>query len=275
MKKYLIILLCVFSFYFAVLFFNVGKNIDNSGDHPRFDFSSKDTSIDYEKINNSENYDYVNFNSEENLGINRGTSQRGSEVYSSYDEKTLVAMAGQWDITAIKELAHRYMSGSPQQLEGNDTDTVNKNMAIVQEWVDKRNEYIKTAVILGDKEFLHFSSLLFSRDVDFSNPDDIRKLTLDNLAFSEFMGMRGSYSDKYLGALSQIDLHQSLYGDLSLTSEDKQYIYDQARIIYDSFEKPRIEMGLGPFDNSISDQHVDDAARELKNFLDKAGDDAF
>ena len=62
---------------------------------------------------------------------------------------------------------------------------------------------------------------------------------------------------------------------MNLTPDDKQYIYDQAKLIYDSLEKPRIEMGLGPFDNSISDFYIDDSARQLKDFIDKAGNNAF
>lgn len=209
---------------------------------------------------------------------NSVSHDRDGKVYTHYSEQILIDLAEQGDLQAIKELAYRYATEGPSLIEGSGGDITNQNIINSQFWHDQTKKYLTKAIVYGDRELLEKAAIFLADPVDYSDPESIRKATLKKLSFWEFASMRGNHMNKYYGAVNEINVYEGLFGKLNLTAEDKDFIYKNAKKIYDSFEQERINLGLGPFDNSVPNHLLDTTSKdgeEYKLYIDKLGGNAF
>lgn len=231
-------------------------------------------------VNNSSN-EYIFFLSEEILAEIRASNEnsvfvdRDGKVYPHYSKEILMSLAAQGDLRAIKERVYRYLHEKPEYLEGDSREVTDKNRALQREWHEQRNKYLYEAVLYGDREFLAAASPMYFRHVDPSDLEANRVVLLEQLGFLEFVGKRGKVMDKYYMAISAVKIYEEMYGKLQLTDADKAFIRDQAKDIYDGFEKKRIEMGLGEFDNSVSDWALEGAEEPRRAYEEALGNNAF
>lgn len=206
---------------------------------------------------------------------NNVSFDRDGKVYPHYSKAILMDLAEQGDLLAIKELVYRYLHGQPEYLEGDSREVTDKNRVLQREWHEQRNKYLYEAILYGDREFLATASPLFSRYVDPADLEENRVVLLEQLGFLEFVGKRGKVMDKYYRATSAVQIYEETYGKLRLTDADKALIRDQAQAIYDGFESKRIEMGLGEFDNSVSDWALGVAETHRRLYEEALGDNVF
>ncbi|MDO3387937.1 hypothetical protein QWI17_18980 [Gilvimarinus sp. SDUM040013] len=162
--------------------------------------------------------------------------------YSDYELDTLLDLAESGDVRAMKTAAIKYLEMSESQDDATILDSLSKMKGLVE-----------SAVVHGDRELIELlSSNFFEKSVFLSDEySGLRKEEefVKAYAFYDFVGLRGNFSDKYYGQknLSKIYYPEKTY----LTSAEVEKIKAQAQSIYDSFEKKRVELGLGPFDNTI------------------------
>lgn len=166
--------------------------------------------------------------------------------YGTYDISTLESLANSGDVKAMKVLSLRY-------LELALSNKISSEQMI--EYSEKKNHYTSKAIIYGDREML---SLMPELKKEISHlessgltPEEKHNTILNVLAHYEFMGLRGSMRDKYDGQRLFFKTYSDSLGlPSSLSEADKNAVRTKAKEIYDAQEKKRIELGLGPFDNS-------------------------
>lgn len=163
--------------------------------------------------------------------------------YDVYDEETLVKLINDGDVMAMKALWSRYLHlGDPSLIE-------------------KQYELVERAIIYGDREMFQFMGARAKLTTSLGNPDiteEQRKdVALEYLALTEFMGMRGQLARKYNDQENLFKLYPKIYSstgkELELTEADKSKVKSRAEDIYRYYEQIRMELGLGEFDNSVTE----------------------
>lgn len=193
---------------------------------------------------------------------------REGKVYPSYSIETLQGLAAQGDVKAMKELAYRLEQDLHRRTnEPNFTGYF------------EMREHVKSAmtdiVVHGDRAMLDYASIYLVDPAYVSDPLVQREAFLQRLAFYEFIGMRGRYPEKYIGVLDLIRQYETEHGKLDLSVEEKQAIHVKAAEMYAGFETKRMEIGLGPFDNSVSDFLMKHAEQARQEFNAELGGNAF
>lgn len=122
----------------------------------------------------------------------------------------------------------------------------------------KLNALYDKAIVYGDKEFLGFMPGLSNATSQISDPrltpEQKHQAAIDLLAHTEFMGLRGSLKRKYTEQIQAFEIYPEFGFPKTLTEADKQLVREKAKEIYDQYEKQRLELGLGPFDNSVPEE---------------------
>ncbi|MDO3387233.1 hypothetical protein QWI17_15430 [Gilvimarinus sp. SDUM040013] len=171
------------------------------------------------------------------------TDKNGYEHYSIAELESL-AEAG--DVYAMLVLLEAY--GGALQLMGTPAD--------IRSTITKIESMARKAVIFGDKQALalveenNTQAPIFYSDT--STDKQKSEAMIDVLALYEFAGMRGDLSRRFYGYTSFFDHFWP--EKTSITAEEKQAIRNRAEEIYRAYEDERIELGLGPFDNSVKDK---------------------
>lgn len=180
--------------------------------------------------------------------------------YALYDEATLLDMANSGSTMAMKALWFRYLKEDQP------------------EYVQKRNELATKAIIYGDREmFMHMPELVDaqSRVSDQSiTPEERHLARIETLAYSEFMGLRGALDAKYNQQTAFFRVYATPDSPIHLTEADKNTIRERAQEIYNSYEKKRIELGIGPFDNSVPEGIKKLFENQKKIYMDNVGPNA-
>jgi hypothetical protein len=187
--------------------------------------------------------------------------------YGTYDIPTLESLANSGDVKAMKVLALRYLELA-----------LNNEISSEQlvEYSEKKNQYTSKAIIYGDREML---SLMPELKKEISHlestsltPEEKHSTILNVLAHYEFMGLRGSMRDKYDGQRLFFKTYSDSLGlPSSLSESDKNTVRAKAKEIYDAQEKKRIELGLGPFDNSNSESVLKAYEMQRQLYLSEMG----
>ncbi len=205
---------------------------------------------------------------------------RDSHPYIHYDKDTLRSLAESGDTIAMKELSVR-LTEEANFIHAMLSDNINLPMT---EELKKNEEaiglykeaedYEKMAVYHGDKEILTFAKDAFIKEFkshDLSPKDEL----LLKLSYDIFVGIRGNK----LAMLGEIEksifIHESVYGPVSLSPEDKDKIHNQASEIYEEIESQRIKLGLGPFDNTPRDYEIKQYSSNLEEHREALGENVF
>src|SRR5690606_7263620 len=109
-----------------------------------------------------------------------------ADIYRTYDDDTLEALAEGGDLMAIKVLAHQMTGVSPdQETEGLDLE---EKRQYRKERGQKKKKYLELAMVYGDTELAIYASRLHEDDWTprRSSQAEIRSSLLKKLAFWEF-----------------------------------------------------------------------------------------
>lgn len=188
-----------------------------------------------------------------------GTAFNNSD-YAVYDEATLKKMADSGDVMAMKALWLRYFKND----DHND--------------IEQMNELVNKAIVYGDREMFTYMPELNDLNSRFGNPNATpekkHSAMIDILAYHEFMGLRGYLIEKYHGQSGFFRMNSTPEAPISLTETDKEAVCARAKEIYAAYEAERIKLGLGAFDNSVSDGQKKMYERQQEVYLQEMGDNA-
>ena len=180
--------------------------------------------------------------------------------YAHYDEATLKQMADSGDVVAMKALWVKYLKN------GDVTD------------MEKMNQLVTTAIVYGDRDMFKFMPELSSLTSRFTNPEASpekkHQAMIDILAYHEFMGLRGYMGEKYRGQEVFFMVHSTPESPIKLSAADKAAILTRAKEIYADYEGERLKLGLGPFDNSVSDGLRKRFEMQRESYLQAMGENA-
>ncbi len=158
-------------------------------------------------------------------------------AYGSYSDEILIALAKNNDLRAIMFLADKAIKAP------------NKDLAYKPEEIEKRiakaNAYWTLGAALGSTTALDYIALYMNRGLD---APEARPVVLNIMAIYKTIEMRG---DMDLSKSSRE--HFVRERSVVLTQEEQQFVKDQANVIYQDLENRRRELGLGEFDNSMSE----------------------
>lgn len=182
----------------------------------------------------------------------RELDEYARNLYSSYDESVLTELADQGDVVAIKQLYHRSMQELMDASQVSGAEMTAAYIQWQQQLFDKVDKYVYSAILHGDRESLAHGERLFQRYSGAGFDPDTRAMTLDSLAFYEFANIRGDVMLGHIGTEGATRQFERTHGPLQLSAAEKTAIQNRARQIHDEVENKRIELGLGPFDNSVS-----------------------
>ncbi|OZY86737.1 hypothetical protein CBP51_06915 [Cellvibrio mixtus] len=146
--------------------------------------------------------------------------------YQQYDLDTLHKLGDQGDLRALDELANR-------------TETIDQLKSILA----KAAIYGSTAAITRMGTAIESEFWIGNMSAEQRKP-----YILEAMSFYEVAEQRGDWWGKINDGRSLLER----YG-VTLSDEDNFYIAKRSKEIYENFEKIRIEMGLGAFDNSVPD----------------------
>lgn len=229
--------------------------------------ASNEKEIDYFPLQNSINQERVAQEVNERhkndvLGMGREDSD-----YANYADGTLAEMADAGDIVAMKMLALRYQ----KQIK-------NIGDAEYPAFRAKLETLYHKAIIYGDREFLGFMPGLTEASRRISDPrltpTQKHDAALDLLAHMEFMGLRGALKQKYTEQIMAFEIYPEFGFPKTITEADKQLVRKKAQEIYEQYEKQRLELGLGPFDNSVPEELSKVYEYERRVYEEKMGDNA-
>lgn len=184
--------------------------------------------------------------------------------YGTYDVETLERLVDAGDVTAMKALQLKYLNtGNPEN-------------------VAKQYALVEKAVIYGDRGMFQYMLAFSQLQTSLGNPDltedQKKEIALDYLAHKEFVGMRGNLAEKYSGVEIFFKLYPQIYSNsgksLTLSDVDKLQIKERAEQIYKYYENERKNMGLGEFDNSISEGMKKNFDHQREIYLNELGDNA-
>lgn len=183
----------------------------------------------------------------------RELEQSAQSLYSSYSESTLAELAEQGDLMAIKQLHHRVMQEIKDAPRPTGTELTAEYARWQQETVMKMDKYVYEAILYGDRELLGQGARLFQRSLSTGNTEDARATALDELAFYEFTRMRGDVLGGHLRTEGAVRHFERQHGPLQLSDTEKTAIQGRAEQIYNELERKRMDVGLGPFDNTVAE----------------------
>ncbi|WP_020207535.1 hypothetical protein [Gilvimarinus chinensis] len=165
------------------------------------------------------------------------------EDYKVYDLETLLSLAEGGDVKAMKVAALKMMDKSEK------AESAEESLKYHESYL----ELLESAVVYGDREVL---GLLRTKYVDGSpllmdSASEAEKANamIEALAYYEFLGLRGDFGGKYYG--QKFFFKSFMPEKTSLSSIEVRGVKKRAKDIYDHYEGQRLELGLGPFDNSI------------------------
>lgn len=202
-----------------------------------------------------------------------------AEIYRTYDNETLEALADGGDVMAIKVMAHRLIM-NPSSLNATDEREMEEELKLWEEYKRKREKYIELSLIYGSTDFSSDSATLDYKHwiPGRSTQTEIRNALLEKLAVIEFIAMRGLQGQKLLIVPHTINSFENYLDEpVRLTEQDKAYIRDRAQAIYDHYEARRAELGLGPFVDieEYNSSFLDGIYDPIQEYLDAMGDNAF
>lgn len=183
----------------------------------------------------------------------REREESTQRLYSSYEESVLIELADQGDLMAVKQLHHRIQQELIEAPQPTGSEMTAEYMQWQQQTVDKMDKYVYEAILLGDRELLGHGARLFQTYLGAGTGTDARARALDSLAFYEFANMRGDVLLGQVGPEGAIRHFERTHGPLQLSDSEKAAVQSRARQIYDELENKRIELGLEPFDNTVSE----------------------
>lgn len=251
----------------ATLHFNADKNTTNINSEPAFTVPTKtpptlqnDESSPYSELTQQE-INQLNFDSEADRKQRRylekkHNAERGyisleeEKLYESYPGSALQEMGKNGDIHALRELGLRAAKERDYKLSFS---------------------YFESAAIYGSTITLGYLSSEYEMTNQlYLDSKNGKRALMGALAYLQVAELRGDYnnSDLIEKYLSNYSAHSSgTYDEVKLDENDLQKVEENARQIYETMEKRRIELGLGPFDNSIPEGstaqlHKDMALRE-------------
>ncbi len=191
-------------------------------------------------------------------------------VYKAYDNNTLKTLAEGGDVLAMKVLVHRLGKNPPPY---DPTLGEAENHRRSTEYLQQIHRYTELPVVYGDMEMLDRVTEQ-SIDYDPRDPKQVRRATLERLAYLEFAAMRGLQSRKYGLAPILIQIYgEQLGAPITLTDDDKTYIRQKAQDIYNDLEAKRNALGLGPF-KDIEEPHFS-GLDPFQDYIKAMGDNAF
>lgn len=206
-----------------------------------------ESKIDYFPLQNSVNQEQLVQEIEARQKNDVLGVERESSDYANYSDEILTGLASSGDVIAMKMLALRYQ----QQIRNIEDDKY-------PAFREKLNSLYNKAIVYGDREFLGFMPGLTESQRRISDPrltaEQKHQAAIDLLAHTEFMGLRGALKQKYTNQIQAYDIYPEFGFPLTITEADKQLVREKAQEIYKQYEKQRLELGLGPFDNSVPEE---------------------
>ncbi len=184
---------------------------------------------------------------------------------SSYGDSFLEELVQNGDVEAMKVLALRYIA---RNVNERDVKKRNHNVATMDQLLSK-------AILYGDRQTLYMMPELAKetfRLISKKMTEEERlDVVLNIMSYHEFMALRGSAADKYDQQIMFYDTYRHLGLPTGLSDDDKNIVRERAKKFYDQMEQKRIELGLGPFDNSIPASIQKDYEMQRERYLSKLG----
>ncbi|PUA28577.1 MAG: hypothetical protein B0W54_19285 [Cellvibrio sp. 79] len=173
---------------------------------------------------------------------NSGQSTADLETYEHYSDEQLANLAEQGDFNAMHVLGIRKLA----------------------------SEGVNAAIPLAQKEIVYGSLRGITTMANYTSPnllsdlpaEEIKKQLLESSAYYKLYAMRG---DQYTAKLfndTMVDTYKKHYHlDKAFTEEDKTWIENRGKELYDHYQAERNRLGLGDFDNEVP--------KEVKDFFDE------
>lgn len=189
-------------------------------------------------------------------------SKINNQDYGSYDDSTLEELIKNGDVKAMKVLALRYLNKEDRD------EKVIGNM-------EKYDQLMSKAILYGDRQSLPSLPEL-SKEINRLHSPQLTEeekldVVLNILSYHEFMAMRGSAATKYDEQITFFAAYKHLGLPSSFSDEQKSIIRERGKKFYDQMEQKRIELGLGPFDNSIPVSAQKAYEMQKQRYLSKLG----
>lgn len=169
-----------------------------------------------------------------------GQSTPDLEAYEHYSDQQLADLVAQGDFNAMHVLGIRKLE----------------------------SEGISAAVPFAQKEIVYGSLRGITTMANYtspnlysdSSPDEIKKQLMESSAYYKLYAMRG---DQYTAKLfndTMVDAYKKHYQlEKAFTDEDKAWIENRGKELYDNYQAERNKLGLGDFDNEVP--------KEVKDFF--------
>ncbi len=169
-----------------------------------------------------------------------------NQDYGSYSDSLLEELIKNGDVKAMKVLALRILVSSENE---RGLDKISDNMK-------KYSELMGKAILHGDRQSLPDLPELSKEKSRFLSPqlteEERRDALLNILSYHEFMALRGSTAAKYDEQITLFAVYKQMgLAPTGFSDAEKNIIRERGQKFYDQMEQKRMELGLGPFDNSI------------------------
>lgn len=191
-----------------------------------------------------------------------------NQDYVFYNENVLQQLIDAGDVRAMKVLYLRYLDEAQKAT----------NPDKIIELAQRKRGLITKSIVYGDRELLAFIPEKHEAESRITSPNTTpeqkHQAAIDVLAYSEFMGLRGSLGDKFDEQKAFFAVYSQFGAPKILTDSDKAAIRTKAQEIYDSYEQERIKLGLGSFDNSVPEGMKKAFEKQKQSYLDSMGKNA-
>lgn len=174
---------------------------------------------------------FTEFREVEDWNKSRGyIDRKDREVYESYSEEALFAMANEGDIYAFDEMASRAIDAGGRR--------------------EQAFQLYYRAATFGSTAAL--ADMTIFTVPDSANKDEAvrRAAVIETLAILSVGALRGDPRVGIGGVEGYKRRYEHFYGELNLTEEESQKIAARAKEYYDVMLEERHKLGLGDFDNS-------------------------
>ena len=183
----------------------------------------------------------------EQYNYDRGyASQETVEQYQNYTINMLQELGKNGDIYALTELGLRASNEANYKLSFS---------------------YFESAAIYGSTVALGYLRNHYEMANQlYLDEKNGRRALMGAISYFRVAELRGDYSNSDLSEkyLSNYGAHSSgTYDEVKLDENDLQEVDKMAQQIYDALEKRRVELGLGPFDNSIPEGSTAQLHKEM------------
>lgn len=161
-------------------------------------------------------------------------------VYNSYNHEALQIMAKNGDISALHVLADRYL----------DSDYIHSHGIDILNVFEIRSGFLKEAAIRGSTRALVELGLAdkVKNRYAANSIDESKAAEIGALVFFKAAELRGDPQPFVRGIQTA-----QVVGGISITERDMQQIDERAHEIYTDLQAKRTQLGLGDFDNSMSE----------------------